>query len=275
MKSDPWKNGTTAPFLKSLVGGQDGGGVFITPSYPDGAALPEYTLPTSDCDLPAACVSMRSAGIPPRKAQRGSAGPLELCASLQWHDRLTSASNNCGAQQVYYALLGPGGIVTLTAEETTNRLEITDKIYRYCRAVDRLDVPLGHTVFHAESRAIFPNFEGSGHDWIDSVCKAHLKFLSHSHQVTNIIIEVSGDRAGSESYVTAILRSREDDKITQREYWGRYIDQWSRRKGEWRIDRRECFIDFDSTREVTPIFEDDRARRDVSDPSYIAIPKAS
>jgi hypothetical protein len=165
--------------------------------------------------------------------------------------------------------------MTLTAEETANRLEIMDKIYRYCRAVDRLDVPLGYTVFHADSRAIFPNFASSGHDWIDTVCKMHLKFLHHSHQVTNILIEVSGDRAGSESYVMAALRSRDGDKIIQREYWARYVDRWSRRDGEWRIDERECVIDFNSTKEVTPISEGDRSQRDTSDPSYAVIGKAS
>lgn len=167
------------------------------------------------------------------------------------------------------------GGITMTAEEIANRLEITDKIYRYCRAVDRLDVPLGYSVFHADSRALFPNFERSGHEWIDAVCKTHLNFLHHSHQVTNIIIEIDGDRAGSEAYVTAKLRSRDGDKISQREYWGRYIDEWSRRDGEWKIDKRECVIDFNSTKDVTPIFESDRTRRDTSDPSYAVIGRQS
>lgn len=161
--------------------------------------------------------------------------------------------------------------MTISAEEVADRLAITDKIYRYCRAVDRLDVPLGYSVFHPDSRAIFPNFESTGHDWIDTVCKAHLAFLYHSHQVTNIIIEIDGDRAGSESYVTARLRSREGDTIIQREHLARYVDEWSRRDGDWKIDKRECVIDFNSSSEVTPMFESDRTRRDTSDPSYAVI----
>ena len=34
-----------------------------------------------------------------------------------------------------------------------DRQAITEQIYRYCRAVDRLDIPLGHSVFHEDATA--------------------------------------------------------------------------------------------------------------------------
>lgn len=153
-------------------------------------------------------------------------------------------------------------------QDVADRLAITEQIYRYCRSVDRLDVPLGHRVFHSDSYADFGTYKGSGRGWIDYVCQEHLKFLHHSHQVTNVIIEVAGDRAGSESYVTATLRSREASKVLQRQFWARYVDEWSRRDGVWAIDKRECVIDFDSIGDVTMINEHTRSRRDASDPSY-------
>ena len=161
--------------------------------------------------------------------------------------------------------------MTISSDEVTDRLAIADKIYRYCRAVDRLDVPLGHSVFHEDSTALFPTYEGTGRGWIDAVCKAHLRFMHHSHQVTNVIIELHGNRAGSESYVFATLRAREGDKVLQREFWGRYVDEWSKRDGEWGIDRRECVIDFNSMREVTPMSESDRSQRSPKDPSYAVL----
>jgi hypothetical protein len=153
-------------------------------------------------------------------------------------------------------------------QDIADRLAITEQIYRYCRSVDRLDVPLGHTVFHSNSYADFGSYKGTGRGWIDFICQEHLRFLHHSHQVTNIIIEVAGDRAASESYVTATLRSREASKVLQRQFWARYVDEWSRRDGVWAIDKRECVIDFDSISEVTTIGEHHRSRRDVRDPSY-------
>jgi SnoaL-like domain len=153
-------------------------------------------------------------------------------------------------------------------QDVADRLAITDQIYRYCRSVDRLDVPLGHRVFHLDSYADFGSYKGSGRGWIDFICKEHLKFLHHSHQVTNIIIETAGVRAGSESYVTATLRSREGTKVLQRQFWARYVDAWSRRNGLWAIDKRECVIDFDAVSEVTTINEYGRSRRGENDPSY-------
>jgi hypothetical protein len=159
----------------------------------------------------------------------------------------------------------------LTDKDVAHRMAIIEKIYRYCRAIDRLDVALGYTVFHADSRAIFPNFDSTGHAWIDAVCEAHLKFLCTSHQVTNVITEIVGDRAGSESYVMANLRMADGEKAFQREYWCRYVDRWSRRADEWKIHERECIVDFCSTREVNPIFESNRTKRSARDPSYVVL----
>lgn len=162
--------------------------------------------------------------------------------------------------------------MTMSAEEVADRLAITDKIYRYCRSVDRLDVPLGHSVFHEDSHARFPTYEGTGRGWIDKVCVDHLQLLNHSHQVTNIIITLDGAHAGSEAYVTAKLRSLENGGIVEREFCARYVDRWSKRDGEWAIDSRDCIIDFDAEREINPVRENDLGRRDRSDPSYSALP---
>jgi hypothetical protein len=156
--------------------------------------------------------------------------------------------------------------------DIADRLAIMEQLYRYCRSVDRLDVPLGHSVFHEDSTADFGTYKGSGRGWIDFICERHRDFLHHSHQVTNIVLEIAGDRAGSEAYVTATLRSRGgDDAIEQRQFWARYVDTWSKRDGHWAIDTRECVIDFDQASEVTPIGEHTRARRDRVDPSYAAL----
>jgi hypothetical protein len=158
--------------------------------------------------------------------------------------------------------------MTISAQESLDREAITDKIYRYCRSVDRLDVPLGHTVFHPDSVADFGIYKGSGRGWIDFICKEHLNYLHHSHQVTNIIIEIDGDQANSEAYVTATLRLHQDGKLIRLMIWARYVDEWSRRDGEWAIDKRDCVVDFDERMEVTPMSESYRARRDRTDPSY-------
>jgi len=147
---------------------------------------------------------------------------------------------------------------------------ITEQLYRYCRSVDRLDVPLGHSVFHEDATANYgpTSYQGSGRGAIDHICQAHLGLLAHSHQVSNILIELDGDRAASEAYVTATLRGSRDGSLFQLQVWARYCDKWSRRDGHWAIDHRDTVIDFDTITDVTPVHDHNWARRDAGDPSY-------
>lgn len=158
-------------------------------------------------------------------------------------------------------------------EQLADKQAITEQIYRYCRSVDRLDIPLGHTVFHEDSTADYGphGFCGSGRGAIDWICAAHGHLLHHTHQVTNVLIELAGARAFSEAYVTATLRMEREGRVMQIENWARYCDTWSRRDGHWAIDRRETVIEFDAIREVTPMKHHEHATRGRDDPSYAVL----
>lgn len=156
----------------------------------------------------------------------------------------------------------------MTPQDVADRLAITDKIYRYCRSVDRLDVAVGHSVFHPDSHADFGSYTGPGRGWIDYICEKHREFLHHSHQVTNVIIELAGDKAGSESYVYATLQRQDGERVIEHAFWARYVDTWSKRDGDWAIDRRDCVVDYGTMTEVTPLPGNPRSRRDREDPSY-------
>jgi SnoaL-like domain len=154
-----------------------------------------------------------------------------------------------------------------------DREEIRGLIYRYCRAVDRLDVELGQSIWHDDGVADYGAdiYQGSGRGLIDFICAQHRRALRHSHQMSNILITLEGDRAGSESYVTATLRVQSGDQQRQITVWSRYVDQWSRRGGRWGLDKRVMIRDFDEMRAVDAISESDRGRRDRDDPSYAAV----
>lgn len=155
-------------------------------------------------------------------------------------------------------------------QELADKQAITEQLYRYCRSVDRLDVPLGHSVFHEDATANYgpTGYQGSGRGAIDAICKAHLNLKAHSHQVTNVLIELDGDRAASEAYVMTALRGERDGQPFQIHVCARYCDTWSRREGHWAIDHRDAVIDFDSMSEVAPLADHTWARRDREDPSY-------
>lgn len=147
---------------------------------------------------------------------------------------------------------------------------ITEAIYSYCRAVDRLDVPLGESIWHDDAFADYgaSYYQGPGKGVISVICRHHGGLLSHSHQVTNILIDLAGDRAGSEAYVTGTMRLERDGKLLQIGVWARYLDSWEKRAGRWGIVRREVVFDHDEIREVTPMGREPTFTRDRGDPSY-------
>lgn len=152
-----------------------------------------------------------------------------------------------------------------------DRQEITQQIYLYCRAMDRIDAELGYSIWHADGVADYGEavFRGSGRGFIDWVCERHSEMLGHSHQVSNIIIALDGDTAGSESYVTAALRFRIGERLVERTVRGRYADRWSRRDGRWAIDRRIYIHDLDDQQDVVSMEGPPGiGRRDRTDPSY-------
>ena len=154
-----------------------------------------------------------------------------------------------------------------------DRQAITELIYRYCRSVDRLDVPLGHSIWHEDGVADYGAdfYQGPGRGVIDRICQVHQAMLHHSHQVANILIDLDGDRAGSEAYCTASLRMMQGEALMQITVWNRYIDSWSRRGGRWGLARRIVVRDFDEIRQVTEMQRHEIGTRDRNDPSYAVL----
>jgi len=102
-------------------------------------------------------------------------------------------------------------------------------------------------------------------------CDIHRRqVLVHSHRISNVTIQLDGDRAGSESYVNATVRMMDGDKLKLWTHWGRYIDLWSRRDQRWGIEKRQYIEDFAEVIDASPTGPES-GRRDRSDPSYAAL----
>ncbi|WP_334186215.1 nuclear transport factor 2 family protein [Novosphingobium sp.] len=78
--------------------------------------------------------------------------------------------------------------------------------------MDRLDVSLGHSIWHSDAIADYgPDvYQGPGPGVIDLIFAQHRHTLHHSHQVTNILIHVDGDKAGRDTRRSALPQSAED-----------------------------------------------------------------
>lgn len=125
--------------------------------------------------------------------------------------------------------------------------EISEVIHLYCRAMDRIDRKLGLEIWHPGGTVDYaPAFTGkTAAEFVEWVSTLHENLAGTSHQIGNVVIEVDGDRATSESYLTAVLRIRGEDGLIDRVIRGRYLDKWSRRDDRWAIDHRKYVRDME------------------------------
>lgn len=128
---------------------------------------------------------------------------------------------------------------------------IRDQIYVYCRALDRIDNELGYTVFTEDSHVDYgPTFKGTGADFIDMMLKQHRKMISTHHMMTNILIQVDGDTAVSETYMYAACKYPTKKGSFSVEARCRDMDKWVRRDGKWLICDR--VVAGDNTMMINP-----------------------
>jgi hypothetical protein len=160
--------------------------------------------------------------------------------------------------------------------EIADRLEIQAALYRYCRSLDRMDKPMAYALWSDGATAeYFGMYKGTGIGFVDWVWEGHAQMQRHSHQFTNILIEVDGDRAASEAYGTVVLWTKPDPDVIETTTRGRYLDTWSRNNGRWTIDTRLYVLDTMSRLVIPPeqaAGVPPEGRRDRDDPSYGVLP---
>lgn len=170
--------------------------------------------------------------------------------------------------------------------ELKDRQEITDLIHQYCRGCDRGDEELLNSVFWPDATVEHPPFKGSAAEF----CKVALDFIgtldSTLHQVGNVMIDLQGDKAYTESYFTAYHRlprgpvqagliadaeftSHRTDVDEDIFMGGRYLKWFERRDGVWKIFHHIGFLEWEQWQESSDRSAFTRmATRDRQDPSY-------
>ncbi len=161
----------------------------------------------------------------------------------------------------------------LDLQELLDKQSITERLLDYARGVDRIDRELMLSVFHEGAYLDYgAMFVGTGEEFADFIGVVHPAMEAHSHHLSNIYITIDGDRAGSETYVLARLRSKDPEgTLNDTVSSGRYIDQWLRQGGKWRIVHRNYLHCMDSTRGAEAPGYPATGDRSVSDPSYAVL----
>lgn len=126
-----------------------------------------------------------------------------------------------------------------------DKAEIRDLLYLYCRAIDRADSDLLASIFTPEARCDYGLFSGTisefrafARSFVDAIGPTH-------HNITNSLIQLSGDKAVGESYGIAVHGDVSEahgpvDLIV----FVRYNDRFERREGKWKIAHREVVYDW-------------------------------
>ena len=153
--------------------------------------------------------------------------------------------------------------------------EIRDHLARYCRAMDRMDRALADSLWHRDATVDYVGvYQGSSEGFLDWVWMMHAELQTHSHQITNVLCDVDGNEAASESYVTVALWTRPDESGTRTEITarGRYLDNWSHKEGRWAIERRTYITDMQSQETIQSGEHPPGGTRDEDDLSYKVLP---
>lgn len=132
--------------------------------------------------------------------------------------------------------------------------EISDVIYRYCRGIDRCDFDLVRSCYHPDAIDDHGDFRGGVEDFVAYVQKGLPRFERTMHFIGNLLVEPDGDTARVESYIVAYHRLRQSRTKPERDYTVglRYVDDFERRDGEWRIAARVCTFEWSRIDPVAP-----------------------
>ena len=101
-------------------------------------------------------------------------------------------------------------------EKLVEKDAIRDQYYVYARALDRIDNPLGKTVFAEDAQVDYgPTYKGTGYGFIDMMRKMHRKMVSTHHVMTNILIKLNedGTKAAAVTAVDMVAASPEPPEV--------------------------------------------------------------
>jgi ketosteroid isomerase-like protein len=131
-------------------------------------------------------------------------------------------------------------------QQLLDKQAITEVLHQYCRGADRCDEELMMSCYHPDATDQHNFFSGNGQEFCKHAISTLRRLRSSNHRVSNILIELNGDRAFAESYVHIVHRPVIDGKAIELHHYGRYLDVLERRNDEWKILHRHYVQDSNS-----------------------------
>lgn len=121
---------------------------------------------------------------------------------------------------------------------------------RYSYGVDRLDADTMRSAYWPDGTDDHGTFRGNAHDFVEHCMRGHTRWAWTMHNIFNHRVDVdpSGEVARGEVYNVSLLMRR-DERVLDT-WYGRYLDEYERRNGEWRILHRVCVHHGDTSQTI-------------------------
>ena len=144
-------------------------------------------------------------------------------------------------------------------QELLDKQEIGEVIQRYCRTLDWLDAEGQASCYWPDAHIEYGFFTGRAEDFLPVVMETERNLARRWHMLSQPLIRFhSATSASSECYgIFGGGRAQEDGSIAGDLIGGRYLDEWEKRDGEWRISARKYILDWKSPLSHQPMFEPD------------------
>jgi len=155
--------------------------------------------------------------------------------------------------------------------------DISQLLYKNVRSIDRLDANLMKSTYWSDAiqdhqDPINPiDYSGNAWEFCDYAISELAKVERTHHRLSNIIIDINGDKAFVEAYVWAYHYFKTPQGNKEGILLGRYQNRLEKRNGEWKIAYRLTIFDANQTFDATDIWLDDfrnMGKRIPDDKSY-------
>ena len=168
-------------------------------------------------------------------------------------------------------------ITDAEAEDLVARRDIYAVLTRHSRSLDRCDLDLMRSVYWPDGTDSHGAFDGNAADFAEFIIREIQEWFEVTmHGLMNVHMEIAGDRAATETYLFAYhkVRANKADDIFGSRYMqayggkgldpehhsfyfgGRYLDQFERRDGEWRILPRKVVMDWNDNHPSNEILDE-------------------
>jgi ketosteroid isomerase-like protein len=139
-------------------------------------------------------------------------------------------------------LLSTGTEQDALLQRLLDESEIRQVLSRYARGIDRFDMDAVRACYHEDATDAHGHYNGDIDGFIEYSLAWKDNIESMTHFFGQSLIELDGDSAWVESYCICLIRMKpaeEGAKKMDRLGNIRYVDQFEKRDGEWKIARRK------------------------------------